>query len=149
MRKLKIHCLALQLALLLTFAAGGRVVASHRLPAMEPSPFCHSVAQEAQRILVSTTFPTEITSICFAHTETLSLIHPLRSAIDIVETTEPEQEDDDEHSALSRGSVTLFNNDCAKSDARAANASFGVLSPVPLYILHHSWKHFVLPLPRA
>lgn len=78
--------------------------------------------------------------------EMLSSVHHLPTIIDVAETTETESEDDDEYHAHSRTVIAFQGCLRGSSLARATLTDCPHSFSIPLYILHHSWKHFVSPV---
>lgn len=78
--------------------------------------------------------------------EILSSVHHLPTIIDVVETAETESEDDDEIHARKHSIIAL--QDCfpETSLARSTVVDCPQAFSIPLYVLHHSWKHFVSPV---
>jgi hypothetical protein len=94
---------------------------------------------EQQRIVLS----------AFHHAEALAIlssVHHLPTFLDVVETTETKSEDDDEIHAH-KHTITAP-QDCFPETrlARSPLADCPQSCSIPLYVLHHSWKHFVSPV---
>jgi hypothetical protein len=81
------------------------------------------------------------------YVEILSSVHHLTIVIDVVETTETRSEDDDNTHAHNYTTVPLHDSFSEKSLTSSTLAGCSQAVLIPLYILHHSWKHFVSSLP--